>query len=47
MMIELGYMAKLIVTCPEWLEVESVEDVFAVSNCISGDYGLFRFLKGR
>jgi len=37
-MIELGYMAKRIVIRPDWLEVAGVEDVFAVSNCISGDF---------
>ncbi|WP_442511695.1 hypothetical protein SH528x_003406 [Novipirellula sp. SH528] len=37
-MIKLGYMAKRIVGRPDWLDVPSVHDVYAVSNCISPDF---------
>lgn len=37
-MIDLGYMAKRIVTRPDWLDVPSVRDICAVSNCISEDF---------
>jgi len=36
--IELGYMAKRIVDRPDWLDVPSVQDVYAVSDCISTDF---------
>jgi hypothetical protein len=34
-MIPAGYMAKKIVARPDWLDAEGVEDVCAVSGCIS------------
>ena len=37
-MIELGYMAKRIVTRPDWLDVPNVRDIYAVSDCISDDF---------
>jgi len=37
-MIALGYMAKRIVERPDWLDVPSVRDVYAVSDCISPDF---------
>ena len=37
-MIALGYMAKRIVERPDWLDVPTVRDVYAVSNCISPDF---------
>lgn len=37
-MIELGYMAKRIVKRPAWLDVPSVCDVYAVSDCISPNF---------
>ena len=37
-MIKLGYLAKRIVPCPDWLDVASIQDVYAVSNCISADF---------
>ena len=38
LMIPLGYMAKRIVERPDWLDVPSVRDVYAVSDCISPDF---------
>ncbi len=37
-MIALGYMAKRIVKRPDWLDVPSVRDIYAVSDCISPDF---------
>ena len=37
-MIELGYMAKRVALCPEWLDVSNVRDIYAVCNCISEDF---------
>jgi len=37
-MVELGYMAKNIVSRPDWLAVPIVQDVVAVSNCVSTDF---------
>ena len=37
-MIELGYMAKRVVFRPDWLNVQHVRCIFAVANCISGDF---------
>ena len=37
-MIPAGYMAKLIVTRPDWLEADRVVDVYSVSNCVSDDF---------
>lgn len=37
-MIELGYMAKRIISRPDWLDVPGVRDVYAVSNCMSNDF---------
>ena len=30
-----GYMAKKVVRRPDWLQADSVEDVYSVSGCIS------------
>lgn len=37
-MIELGYMAKRVVFRPDWLDVPHVRDIYAVANCVSGDF---------
>ncbi len=37
-MIELGYMAKLIENCPQWLGVSHVRDIYSVANCVSHDF---------
>ena len=37
-MIELGYMAKRVALRPDWLDVPAVQDVYAVSNCVSDDF---------
>ena len=37
-MIPVGYMAKWVSTCPEWLQAEGVVDVYSVSACISSDF---------
>ena len=37
-MIDLGYMAKHIVTDPGWLDTPNVHDICAVSGCISADF---------
>jgi len=34
-MIPVGYMAKRVRSCPEWLPSERIVDVYSVSNCIS------------
>jgi len=38
MMIPAGYMAKKVVTTPDWLKANGVEDIYAVSGCISKDF---------
>lgn len=37
-MLELGYMAKHIAECPEWLDHPTVCDIYAVSNCVSRNF---------
>jgi hypothetical protein len=37
-MLDLGYMAKRIVTRPDWLDTPNVHDICAVSGCISFDF---------
>ncbi|MFZ9089811.1 MAG: hypothetical protein ACO3FE_06940 [Planctomycetaceae bacterium] len=37
-MIELGYMAKQIVSCAGWFRNPAVQQVVAVSSCISADF---------
>ena len=37
-MLELGYIAKRIVTRPGWLDVPNVQRVYAVATCISEDF---------
>jgi hypothetical protein len=37
-MIQAGYMAKIVHSRPEWLEVESVVDIYSVSHCVSHDF---------
>lgn len=37
-MIPAGYMAKHVVSRPEWLKAEHVADIYSVSNCISDDF---------
>lgn len=36
--IELGYMAKHVVTRPDWLKAEHIERVCSVSACVSSDF---------
>lgn len=37
-MIELGYMARRISCCPQWLDATNVENIYSVVNCISADF---------
>ena len=37
-MFELGYMANQIASRPDWLAAPNVQDIFAVSNCVSEDF---------
>ena len=37
-MIPVGYMYKRVVVRSDWLKIESVFDVYSVSNCISNDF---------
>lgn len=37
-MIPVGYMAKRVSICPEWLRSAPVVDVYSVSNCVSNDF---------
>ena len=37
-MIPVGYMAKKVVSHPDWLEVPLVQDIYSVSNCISKNF---------
>ena len=37
-MIDLGYMAKHIVTRPDWLDTPNVQNVCAVRRCVSADF---------
>lgn len=38
MLIPAGYMAKRVVTKPDWLKANGVEDIYSVSGCISKDF---------
>ena len=37
-MIPAGYMAKNVVSRPEWLKAERVADIYSVSNCTSSNF---------
>ena len=37
-MIPIGYMAKKIITKPDWLKVETVQDLYSVSHCQSKEF---------
>ena len=37
-MIPVGYMYKTVVVRPDWLNADTVLDVYSVSNCISHDF---------
>lgn len=37
-MIPVGYLAKHVNGCPEWLNAAGVEDVYSVSGCVSKDF---------
>ena len=37
-MIKAGYLAKRVVTRPDWLDAARVVDIYSVSACISGDF---------
>ena len=37
-MVPVGYMAKHVVSRPDWLEAERVTDIYSVSNCISPNF---------
>lgn len=37
-MISVGYMAKKVAQRPDWLKAPDVEDIYSVSNCVSGDF---------
>ena len=37
-MLPLGYMAKRIVTRPEWLKADRVEEILSLSSCSSEDF---------
>lgn len=37
-MIPVGYMAKRVLTRPEWIKAERVKDIYSVSGCISKDF---------
>jgi hypothetical protein len=34
-MIPTGYMAKRVVSKPDWLNANGVEDIYSVSRCLS------------
>jgi len=38
MMIPAGYMAKRVMSQPDWLKANGVEDIYSVSGCISKDF---------
>lgn len=38
MMIPAGYMAKRVVSKPDWLKANGVEDIYSVSGCLSKDF---------
>ena len=37
-MIPAGYIAKTVVSRPDWLKANGVEDIYSVSGCISKDF---------
>lgn len=37
-MTPVGYMAKHVITRPDWLKADRVVDVYSVSNCVSDDF---------
>lgn len=44
-MIPAGYMAKKIVSRPDWLESHIVKDIYSVSSCISENIDYIRFWR--
>ena len=38
MMVPGGYIVKRVVSKPDWLKANGVEDIYAVSGCISKDF---------
>jgi hypothetical protein len=40
-MTPVGYMAKRVRACPDWLQAAHVTDIYSVSNCISEDFSDF------
>lgn len=37
-MIPVGYMLKTVVRRPQWMEAESIADIYSVSDCISNSF---------
>lgn len=37
-MIPVGYMAKRIKQCPEWLKASTVLDVYSIGSCVNDDF---------
>ncbi|MGA2062316.1 MAG: hypothetical protein ABSG67_17675, partial [Thermoguttaceae bacterium] len=37
-MIPVGYMAKNVVSKPEWLKTDRVFDLYSISNCMSDNF---------
>jgi hypothetical protein len=37
-MIGVGYLAKKVVPCPDWLKAPEIKDIYSVSNCVSPDF---------
>jgi hypothetical protein len=37
-LIPVGYMAKRVVTGPDWMKAPNVREVYSVSNCVSRDF---------
>lgn len=37
-MLGIGYMVKQVVSKPDWLKANRVEDIYSVSGCISKDF---------
>ena len=40
-MIPAGYMAKRVVTRPDWIDARQVEDIYSVSGCVSREFADF------
>lgn len=38
MMVPGGYMAKRVVSKPDWLKASGIEDIYSVSGCLSKDF---------